>query len=238
VFKLSASPGENTVDSAQARIIVSVSGHWLVGTLPSHGERIQDILRDKNQEFIKLDDVQICRPAQGEWCQAALSQTIVPRHEIEFVILPCNRHEAPIKRYMNFTVRETVGCLLTVRQYCIQGEVHVPAVHDDAAYTFINQLGSFFPVTNICLNATGIDRLTAPVMFVNKQYVSCFYLGALLVAEESPTEVHSKSATQGLETGIDTLLALIESYKNDSVEEPLRDAKSRAEIIASRRAGE
>jgi hypothetical protein len=204
------------MDSSQAQIIVSVSGHWLVGILPSHGERIQDILRDKNQEFVTLHEVQICRPTEGEWCRATLTRTLVPRDKIEFVISPNSRHEAPIKRYHNFAARQTANCLVTIKEYCIQGEVHVPVLHDDTTHTFVHQLGSFFPLTNICLNTTGLEQLTAPVLFVNKQHVSCFYLGPLLVQDPPPVEQTAKSTEAVVETGIDSLLAMIDSCKNDS----------------------
>jgi hypothetical protein len=211
------------MESVNAQIIVSVPGHWLIGTVPSNGERIQDILRDKHQEFIHLNDAQIYRPANREWCRAALSKTIVPRQEVEFVILPGTRHEAPIKRYHNFTVRQTAGCLFTIRQYCIQGEVHVPSVQDDVAHTFVNQLVSFFPVTNACLNAAGIDQLTAPVLFANKQLVSCFHLGALVSPESPATAAGSPPSDDGLEEGIDRLLTLLESYRNESADAPPRE---------------
>jgi hypothetical protein len=207
------------MDSPGAPVIVSASGQWFVGKLLSHGERIQDILRDTNSSFITLSDVQICRPAEGEWCRATLHHVIVLRHEIEFVTVPPGRHEAPIKRYNNYEVRKTIHCVFTLGQYCIQGDVHVPVVHDDVAYTFLSQLGSFFPITNACLSTTGIEQLTVPVLFANKQHVSCFSLGPLVVNDELANEPTSKSAAEGIEMGIDRLLTLIDSFKTDSQEQ-------------------
>lgn len=184
------------MDSTNPQIIISISGHWLVGRVAARGMRLQDVLRDKDHTLISLHDVQVCSPMTEARRQVTMSHTVINRREIEFAVVPHARHEAPLKRRDNYRPSETIDCLFSLHRYWIEGNVHVPTAHCDSALTFLHQLGNFFPVTDVRLKAVNVGQMRAPVLFANKRYVGAFSL--------RPTPVRGDTADSLCDTTTDT----------------------------------
>lgn len=195
------------------QIILSVSGHWLVGRVASRGMRLQDILRDKDQSLISVHDVQVCSPMTDEGRQVTISHTVINRREIEFAIVPHVHHEAPLKRRDNYRANETVDCLFSLHRYWIEGNVHVPTAHCNSALTFLHQLGNFFPVTDVRLKAVNVGQMRAPVLFANKRYVGAFSLRPTSARSDTgaPCDNTTDTASSELSTEVDWLFRFAES---------------------------
>ena len=179
------------MSSDATRVIAVVSRHWLVGAIPSNGIRIQDVLNKESTEFVRLTDVQVCREADRRWCLTTLPEAMAPKRNIELMILPEDSHEAPVKRWNNFAVKATVNVFAIVSGYCVQGELQLPPSTIDRLHALTNQLGSFFPVTDAAVIGPGTTRTSAPVVFVNKRFLSCLHVGDPANVESGPAELES-----------------------------------------------
>jgi hypothetical protein len=173
------------------RVIVVVSQHWIVGSMPSNGQRIQDILRDENSNYARLMDVQIYADANHTACLAVLPQAMVPKERIELVILPEEQHEAPVKRWNNFTARSTAKISGIVSRYYVEGELQLPPSTLDVLRAVTQQLGTFFPITRASLIAPDSRRIAAPVVFANKRFLNCFHADTATNVENGATELEA-----------------------------------------------
>jgi hypothetical protein len=173
------------------RVIVVVSQHWIVGSIPSNGQRIQDILRDESSNFARLIDVQIYADASHTACIAALPQAMVPKDRIELVTLPEVHHEAPVKRWNNFTARTAASISGVVSRYYIEGELQLPVSTIDVIRALTQQLGTFFPITRASIIAPDSRRISAPVVFANKRFLNCFHADTASNVENGASELES-----------------------------------------------
>jgi hypothetical protein len=173
------------------RVIVVVSQHWIVGSIPSNGQRIQDILRDANSNFARLIDVQIYADANHTTCIAALPQMVVPKDRIQLVILPEVQHEAPVKRWNNFSARTAANFSAIVGGFYVEGELQLPPSTIDVVHAFTQQLGTFFPITRASIIAPDKKRLSVPVLFANKRFLNCFSAEDAAKAENAAAELES-----------------------------------------------
>jgi hypothetical protein len=173
------------------RVIVVVSQHWIVGSIPSNGLRIQDILRDANTNFARLFDVQIYANANRTTCLSALPQAMVSKDRIELVILPEIQHEAPVKRWNNFSVRTTANISAIVGGFYVEGELALPVSTLDILHALTQQLGTFFPITSASIIAPDKKRLNVPVLFANKRFLNCFYAASPNNVEQAAAEFES-----------------------------------------------
>jgi len=179
--------------SKEARVMVAVSGHWLVGSMPSTGTRIQDVLKDGATDFVNLTDVQVCRYAERESCLATLSEVLIPKCMIEIVVVFAGRHEAPTKRWNNLAARATANVFAIVSKYCIQGELHVPTSSHDSLSILTHQLGKFFAITRASMSGPGIKPLSVPLLLANKDFVNCFHVGEPANVGTTPVEAATES---------------------------------------------
>jgi hypothetical protein len=173
------------------RVIVVVSQHWIVGSMPSNGQRILDVLRDPSSNFARLLDVQIYADANRTTCVAALSQMMVPKDRIHLVILPESQHEAPVKRWNNFSARSTANISAIVGGFYVEGELQLPTSTIDVVHAFTQQLGTFFPITRASIIAPDKKRLSVPVLFANKRFLNGFNAEDAAKTENDAAELES-----------------------------------------------
>ncbi len=158
-------------------VILIVSEHSLVGTMTTKELRAQDIFNDGNTDYICLHDVQIYRHVERATCVTTVPNVVVVKENVELVVLPGSKHEAPTKRYNTFVQKETFHVFLTVPGYAVQGELHLPTSRYDSLYTLTHAIGKFFPITQARVSGAGGKVLVAPVVLANRSLVSCFYVG-------------------------------------------------------------
>ena len=172
--------------SQQLRVMVATSSYWLVGNMPSTGVRIQDVLKDGGTDFVMLSDVQVHQHVERK-CLTTLSDVVVPKCKIGIMVVPSDQHEAPVKRWNNFTAKAAVKVFTIVSEYCIQGELQLPTPSDDSLYTLTDKLGRFFAISRASISGPGAKQLNVPLLFANKEFVNCFHLAPLVhpVTEQS-----------------------------------------------------
>jgi hypothetical protein len=161
-------------------ITAAISGHWLVGHLPLDGTRIQDALNDARTDFLRLFDVEVHAPAKREYI-TKLPDVIVPKCKLEFVVIPTGEHEAPEKRWNNRAARAVFKAFAIVGHCDISGHLHLPSKPNDFQYTLLHQLGRFFALTEASFSFSGHGgtELSVPLLFVNRDFVSCLHVGTL-----------------------------------------------------------
>jgi hypothetical protein len=161
-------------------ITAAVSGHWLVGHLPLSGTRIQEALNDAGTDYLRLFDVEVHAPAKRE-CITKLPDVIVPKCKLEFVVIPTSEHEAPEKRWNNRAARAVFKTSLTVGNCYISGHLHLPSKPANFHFTLLQQLGRYFPLTEASFSFSGHGgtQLSVPLLFVNRDFVSCLHIGAV-----------------------------------------------------------
>jgi hypothetical protein len=162
------------------RITAAVSGHWLVGDLPLSGTRIQEVLNDAGTDFLRLFDVEVHAPAKRE-CVNKLPDVIVPKCKLEFVVIPTSEHEAPEKRWNNRAARAVFKTFVIVGHCDISGHLHLPSKPANFQFTLLQQLGRFFALTEASFSFSGM-QLSVPLLFVNRDFVSCLHVGSLELA--------------------------------------------------------
>ncbi len=189
--------------SQNPRAIIFVSDYWLVGTVPTSGNRLQDTLKEPNTAFVRLIDVSVFRyVGNEETTVGTLPEVVVPKRRIELIVLPDEQHEAPVKRHNNFATRETISVFVIAGRYTVHGQLHVTETQRDSLHTFSGQLGTFFPITGASVNAEQ-KRLDAPIAFANREFVSCFYAGNV----ESSGQCETVQGNDGKEESFEQLLA-------------------------------
>jgi hypothetical protein len=159
-------------------VIAAISGHWLVGRLSLEGARIQDALNDAGTDFLRLSEVEVHAPAKRE-CVSKLPEVIVPKCKLEFAVIPTSEHEAPEKRWNNRIARAVFETFVTVGHCDISGHLHLPSKPANFQYALLHQLGRFFALTEATFSFSGQGgaQLSAPLLFVNKDLVSCLHVG-------------------------------------------------------------
>jgi hypothetical protein len=177
------------------RIIASVSEHWLIGSLPLAGGRIQEVLNDANTEFLQLSKVSIYHRAK---CQHVvdLNEVTVPKKHIELIVVPSDEHEAPVKRWNNLSDRIVTNAFAIVNDCSMSGELHLPTNPSDARYTLLHQVGDFVALTGASLSLAGpvAKPVRVSLLFANKDYIKCFHVGQ--ASKNTPTESVRRTLAQ------------------------------------------
>ncbi len=166
------------MSTKSTRIMVAVSDHWLLGSLPLKDSRIREELNDSSTDFVQLHDVEVHAYAKLE-CVAKLSKMVVPKCKLEFIVAPSDTHEAPEKSWKNWSAKATFNAFAIVSKYLIQGTLHVPALVMDPQRALMHQDGKFFALTQVSLGygGRGVQQLSVPLLLVNKDFVTCFEVG-------------------------------------------------------------
>jgi hypothetical protein len=174
------------------QITAAVFGHWLVGHMPLKDFRIQESLNDSRTNYLTLTNVEVHTLSKRE-CVAQLPEVIVPKCQLEFVIVPTSQHEAPEKRWNNRAAKAAFQAFSIVNGYRISGELHLPKKPDDVHFVLSHQLGQFFALTraSISLDPRGETEFSAPLLLANKAFVSCLHVGPPIHVKELAVEQQS-----------------------------------------------
>lgn len=178
------------------RVIVGVAEHWILGTLPLDGTRIQDRLNDPRSDFIELTSVEV-HPCSGPKCLARQPQLVVPKSGILFVAAHLQHHEAPDGRLNHFANKNNFQVFATLSHYRISGAVHLPTFSADALHAMSHQLRRFFPVTEATINGHGVCDYRAALLIANKDFVDCFHAGQQTPADGETEAVEHLHALVG-----------------------------------------
>jgi hypothetical protein len=160
-------------------ITIGVGTHVLHGTLPLGGERIQDRLNDGTAGTLQLLEVDV-RSHLQQRPVSHLALALVPKSRIEYVLPDSGRHEAPIKRWNNRTRKAQHSAIAVLERCCIEGDVHLPGGLLGTHYTYTRELPNFFALTNARIRILGGEAIEAPLVFANRDYVSCLQIGEVL----------------------------------------------------------
>ncbi len=207
------------MSSTSTRITVAVSDYWILGTLPLENTRIQDLLNDSSTAFLQLHDVEVHKLANCD-CIATLSNLVVPKNKLEFILVPSDKHEAPDKRWNNRKSKQGYTAFTILSQYSVFGTLHLDTEPTDSRYVLTHQLGSFFALTDACVHrgGRGVKQLHVPLLLANTDFVNCFEVGNHIKVKGSPDgQASSQSQVDTAEEkSLTGLLDKVHSLLDDS----------------------
>lgn len=156
-----------------ATVTVAIEEHWLVGSLPLGGGRIQDALNQMRSDFIQLTGVEIHQHWKRR-CVAKIQRTLIPKRKIEFMIAAGEERESLDRRLHHYRAKDRFRTVLTVGGNTISGDLHLPRPSTEVRHTLVSELAAFFPVTDARLTGRTVEDLSVPLLLVNKRSVSSF----------------------------------------------------------------
>jgi hypothetical protein len=164
-------------------ITIGAGAHVLHGNLSLAGGRIQERLNDERFGTLQLSEVDV-RSHLQQRPVAHLASALVPKSRIEYVLVESGRHEAPIKRWNNRTRKAQHSAVAVLERCCIEGEVHLPGGLLDTHYTYARELPNFFALTSARVRILGGEAIEVPLVFANRDYVSCLQIGEVFGPQE------------------------------------------------------
>ena len=177
------------MSSHETRITVGVSKHVLIGTLPLAGTRIQERLNDSRTDVIALTDVEVWSHVNRQ-CVARLPMAVVPKSQIEYLLIPGDSHEAPQKRWNNHTRKKVFPAFAVVSDCSVSGEIHLATEPTDVWYTLSQQLPRFFAITEASFRGFAGEQLDVSLVIANRDYVTCFHAGSTVAGDRSQADRH------------------------------------------------
>ncbi len=188
------------------RVIAAVSDYWIIGSLSLPNTRIQEVLNDPRSEFLQLQDVEVhVRESSGR--VAELDQTIIPKRKLQYLVADCAEHETPERRWTHHKPKDVFRAFALVGDDCLSGNLHFSSRPTDSLHAWLNQLSHFVVLTeaSLCMHGRGVNSMQLPLVFFNKEHVSCFEVS--VQAESDPSSYPSlQSTVQDEEGGLRGLL--------------------------------
>lgn len=184
-------------------ITIGAGAHVLHGNLPLVGGRIQERLNDERSGTLRLSEVDV-RSQLQQRSVAHLASALVPKSCIEYVLVNSVRHEAPIKRWNNHTRKAQHSAVAVLERCCIEGDVHLPGGLLDMHYTYTRELPAFFALTNARVRILGGEPIEVPLVFANREYVSCLQIGEVF----GPDVIDSTTPTESIDAIGDLVASL------------------------------
>lgn len=154
--------------------------HRFKAKVYTRGQRLLDMLNDRNTDFLQINDVEVFRYSAPEARVETFEEAVVRKEDLHLAIITREEHEAPTQRLFGFVQKVPYRVFITVPGYEVRGEIHLGQKADRNPIAILSmQAGRFFPVTSAKTSQawTGEVILESPVIMVNKNSLSLFHLG-------------------------------------------------------------
>lgn len=151
--------------------------HRIMGRLNLR-ERLSEALNDPLTDYLELIDVRISKLVDPSRREVQWPNTVVPKAEIIIATLDTETHESRSSRVDKARAKEgqQLGCVVgTIELY---GTGHLNFSSGSAREVLLNQLPSFFPVTEATLlfPAASDSRLDTQLALANRARLKAFAL--------------------------------------------------------------
>ena len=156
------------MDVKRTSVIMIYDDYWLLGTMPTRENRVLDVLKDTNSDYVLLNDVQVFR---NETRVLSISQGVVAKQKLSLILIPGKDHEAPKKRSLLLMKKNVCRACVLVPGYTLQGNLY-PTRIDTSLLTLTTGVDDFFPLTEATVSGAGIEPLQVPVAIVNNRLVT------------------------------------------------------------------
>ncbi|HEX4130716.1 MAG TPA: hypothetical protein VHZ24_11795 [Pirellulales bacterium] len=197
------------------RLVVLTEAHWIVGTFPTGGQRLLDLLNSAHSEFLLLSDVRLQERFAGSTTR--IGKATIRKSQIVVATPAADRHEAPEKRRNALSSKRVGSAHLVVANAHLRGKVHLRG-HNDSFHALVHELGDFFPVTEATLvEAIPLLPIELAVAIVNKSFVSVFSVGNETVdpASTACLETQTADSIHDVESRIESALHEISRLVGD-----------------------
>lgn len=168
--------------SDEVNTILATHEHLLTAKVPTHGQRLLEVLADPNTDFLSVHDVRIFR-RRGDTCIDTLPNAVIRKANIALALPAGAKHEAPRKRSTSYVAKKKYAAFLVVLGYEVRGEIHLKNV-DDPKVLLCQEFRSFFPVPhgNVSFAGTRCGERESQVVLVNRDLVSVFEVAPIETA--------------------------------------------------------
>ena len=170
------------VYSEEMALALYVARHRVEGRIATSGYRLLDVLNDPMSEYLEVYDAGVTTAA-GELGDPLL-QAAVAKSEISLAVILTEEHEAEDRRRFTAVDKKRYPALPIADGFEIRGTAHLDGAAEPAV-ALASELDRFFPLTGATVfSATTGERVEAPVVMPNKRFVSLFYLGEQIRADD------------------------------------------------------
>lgn len=166
----------------ELKTILVTHEHLLTAEVLLHDQRLQDVLNNRNSDFLRVSNVQIVE-RYGARPVANVPSAAIRKAEIGLAIPANPTHEAQEKRLTRFVQKNEFPAVLLVMGYLLRGRLQLRET-DDPVVALCRELSEFFALPHASVALPGLsDEIRTRVVLVNSRYVSLLHL-ARPVAEE------------------------------------------------------
>ncbi|MFQ5854283.1 MAG: hypothetical protein ACE5LU_01370 [Anaerolineae bacterium] len=154
--------------------------HRFTAKVYTHGQRLLDMLNDRTTDYLKITDAEVHRYSDPEKSIAVFPTAIIRKEDLHLAIIPGEDHEAPTQRLFGYVQKSPYHVFLTVPGYEVRGVMYLTIQREpDPIHVLESHARKFFAVTGATASQawTGEDVLSCPVVMVNKDSLSLFYVG-------------------------------------------------------------
>ena len=159
-----------------ASVVFYTEAHRITGNVFLR-ERLNEALNDPLTDYLELNDVRISKLVDPARSEVQWPSTVIPKNQIMIATLDSQQHESQSTRVDKVTRKEgqQLGCIVGTIE--IYGTGHIQFA-TNAREVLMNQLPSFFPVTDATLlfPAATDSRLDTTLALANRSAVRAFAL--------------------------------------------------------------
>jgi hypothetical protein len=165
------------MDQLQTAVMLMTASHRIVGQIGSVGQRLNDILNNKLNTFLKVYNAEIFRHTDAETPIARFPVITLPKALINLILIQEQTHEAPTKRLYGFVQKDVYQTFLTISDYEVQGSLHFTALPKPEIFLG-DTTTSFVPVTQATVTYVNDSARAwqALVVFVQRFSIALFHL--------------------------------------------------------------
>lgn len=180
----------------ELKTILVTHEHLLTAEVLLHGQRLQDVLNNRNSDFLRVTNVQIVERHSARPV-AQVPSAAIRKAEIGLAIPASPTHEAQDKRLACFVQKDEYPAVLLVMGYLVRGRLQLRET-DDPVVALCRELSNFFALPHASVALPGLpDEIRTRVVLVNNRYVSLLHLARPVPETEPVASAKTPGTVEG-----------------------------------------
>jgi hypothetical protein len=155
--------------------------HRFLGSIPTHGFRLADLLNDGNSSILEMQDVLVS--TQGVRPTELQAPHLLLRKQDVLAAFLSGDHEAPLRRSNNRVERRRHGAMFMLPGMMLSGIVHLPGrIPSDAFLAANSLLPPFLALTNPTIHSSLFKLRDEPyeVAIIRREWIEAMELSGEL----------------------------------------------------------
>jgi hypothetical protein len=155
------------------RVVILTGSHNISGGLQVSGKRLSDVLNDRHESMLHLEDASISRLARQDEPVERLAGVIVMKQEAVVAFEESTPRQE--RRLVAYAAKRHYDALLIARNLEVRGQIHASELRssNDLHRLLAGMEGAFLPVTDatVILLGTEASAIERAAVLVNVRYV-------------------------------------------------------------------